>query len=217
MKAKEKTKAHIRYRNAEDKIVVGVTTALGVLAKPALIGWANKLGLKGIDSTKYVDDLADVGTCAHYLIECDLKQEEPNLDDYAPSVVKLAENAFLKYLEWKRGKDIELLLPPETPLVSELYQFGGTIDIYVKLDGRHTLIDIKTSGSGIWPEMRHQVAAYKHLLAYNNYTVDDVMILRVGRSENEGFEYATIGNLDKHFELFLHCLAIYNIRKTLER
>ena len=214
MKAKEKTKAHIRYRNKEDKIVVGVTTALNVLSKPTLIAWANKLGLQGVDSTKYVDDKAGIGTCCHYLIECELKGEKPNLEDYAPSVISEAENGFLKFLEWKKGKQFKLLLS-EAPLVSEAYQFGGTIDIYAELDGKPTLIDIKTSGSGIWPEMKHQVAAYKELLTENGYPVEDVMILRVGRSEDEGFEYASIGNLDKHFELFKHCLAIYNIRKDL--
>jgi len=214
MKAKEKTKAHIRYRNKEDKIVVGVTTALNVLAKPALIAWANRLGLQGIDSTKYVDDKAEIGTCCHYLIECELKGEKPDLKDYAPSVVSEAENGFLKFLEWKKGKDLKLILS-EVPLVSEVHQYGGTIDIYAMLNDKPTLIDIKTSGSGIWPEMKHQVAAYKELLTENGYPVEDVMILRVGRSEDEGFEYASIGNLDKHFELFKHCLAIYNIRKDL--
>jgi len=216
MKAKEKTKAHIRYRNKEDKIVVGVTTALNVLAKPALIAWANRLGLQGIDSTKYVDDKAEIGTCCHYLIECELKGEKPDLKDYAPSVVSEAENGFLKFLEWKKGKDLKLILS-EVPLVSEVHQYGGTIDIYAMLNDKPTLIDIKTSGSGIWPEMKHQVAAYKELLTENGFPVVDVVILRVGRSEDEGFEYASIGNLDKHFSLFLHCLDIYNIRKTLDR
>jgi hypothetical protein len=65
--------------------------------------------------------------------------------------------------------------------------------------------------------MKHQVSAYMRLLEENGYKVEDVMILRVGRSEDEGFEYLKVGNLDKHFELFLHCLAIYNIRKTLDK
>jgi hypothetical protein len=216
MKAKEKTKAHIRYRNKEDKIVVGVTTALNVLSKPALIPWANRLGLQGIDSTKYVDDKADIGTCCHYLIECDLKSETPDLKDYAPAVVNEAENGFLKFLEWKKAHIITSV-KSEIQLVSEVHQYGGTIDIYAELDGKPTLIDIKTSGSGIWPEMKHQVSAYKQLLEENGHKVDKVMILRVGRSEDEGFEYAEIGNLDKHFELFLHCLAIYNIRKTIDK
>jgi len=216
MKAKEKTKAHIRYRNKEDMIVPGVTTILGVLAKPALIAWANRLGLQGIDSTKYVDDKADIGTCCHYLIECDLKGEAPDLKDYAPSVVSEAENGYLKFLEWKKGKDLKLI-GSEMALVSDDYQYGGTIDIYAMLDDKPTLIDIKTSGSGIWPEMKHQVAAYRQLLIENDFPVDDAMILRVGRNESEGFEYAKIGNLDAHFELFKYCLAIYSIRKTLDK
>jgi hypothetical protein len=211
----KKTKAHTIYRLSDGTRVPGVTTILGVLNKPALVKWANNLGLQGIDSYKYVDSKAAIGTICHYLIECDVKGIEPELSEYSPAEVSQAENGFLKWLDWRTGKNFELI-GSEMPLVSEKHRYGGAIDIFAKLDGKNTLIDIKTSGSGIWPEMRHQVVAYRNLLIENGYTVDDAYILRVGRDESEGFQYEKLGSFDEHFEMFCHCLEIYRLQKLLK-
>ncbi|MBA7569795.1 hypothetical protein ES708_11536 [subsurface metagenome] len=63
-----KIAAHIIYRTRSGQSVPGVTTILSVLNKPALVPWANRMGLQGIDVAKYVDDKAAIGTLAHYLI-----------------------------------------------------------------------------------------------------------------------------------------------------
>ena len=41
-------RAHQRYKIEDGTIVPGVTTVVGILNKPALVPWANKLGLEGI-------------------------------------------------------------------------------------------------------------------------------------------------------------------------
>lgn len=214
-KLKASSKSHnSRYLNKAGKRVPGVTTFLGVLAKPALISWANKLGLQGIDSTKYVDSLAGAGTCAHYLIECHLKREKPILDDFTQNQIELAENSVLKFYEWEKNHELEVL-GSELVLISEQYQYGLTIDLYCKLDGKKTLIDFKT-GKAIYPEMTMQVAAYKHGLEENGYEVEDARILRIGRDETEGFEDRKLSNLDKGFEIFKHCISIYQLQKELK-
>jgi len=215
-KIPRRSRAHVRYKLADGTIVPGVTTILGVLAKPALIGWANRLGLEGIDSTKYVDEKADIGTCCHYLIECDLKGTEPDVSEFSPAVLDEASNGFLKWLDWKSGHGLELL-GSELSLVSETYRYGGTVDVYCELDSVPTLLDIKTSGSGIWPEMKHQVAAYARLLEENGNRVQEVYILRVGRNEDEGFEYQRLGGIDKHWEMFTLCRRIYDLQKELRK
>ena len=58
-----------RYRLLDKSIVPGVTTILNVLSKPALVPWANKLGLQGIEVGKYVDALGEIGTLAHLMVE----------------------------------------------------------------------------------------------------------------------------------------------------
>jgi len=97
----KKAKRHTIYKNKDGVEVPGTTTVTGVLAKPALIIWANRLGLQGYEVEKWVDELADVGTLAHYLIECDLKKIPPDLSDYSPNQIDLAENAVLKFYEWQ--------------------------------------------------------------------------------------------------------------------
>jgi len=64
--------------------------------------------------------------------------------------------------------------------------------------------------------MKHQVSAYRELLIENGHQVERVLIVRVGRDESEGFETATVSNLDQHFDLFLHALVIYNLQKVLK-
>ncbi|MBD3393661.1 MAG: hypothetical protein GF410_16730, partial [Chitinivibrionales bacterium] len=67
--AAKKGKVHTRYYNKAGKQVPGTTTITGVMNKSALVKWANGLGLRGIDVKNYVDELATIGTLAHYMIE----------------------------------------------------------------------------------------------------------------------------------------------------
>jgi hypothetical protein len=212
-KSTNKTKQHTVYKAKDGKRVPGTTTILGLLDKPALKYWANKIGLAGIEIRSYVDEKADIGKCAHYRIECEVKNEEPDLSIYSPWVVEQSDNCMLKWWEWCRGKDITWI-GSELELVSETHRYGGTVDLYAKVNGELTLIDIKTSGSGIWPEMKYQTAgAYRMLLEENGYPVEKVKILRIGRDEEEGFEEATIGNWDAHTEVFLLCRKLYEAVK----
>jgi hypothetical protein len=129
--------------------------------------------------------------------------------------VNLAENGFIKWLDWVKGKNLKPILS-ETQMVSELYRYGGTIDIYAELEGALCLIDLKTSDSGIWPEMRHQVAAYRQLLIENCHVVDQVRIVRLGKTEVSDIQVETVQNLDKHFEVFLAAKRIYELQKELK-
>lgn len=213
----KKVKSHIQYKNIKGERIPGVTTILGILNKPALIYWAWDLGRKGIDYKVFRDDKGDIGTLAHEMILCHLKKETVDTSYYSQNQIDLAEVCFLKYLDWEKGNTIEPILL-EKPLVSELYQYGGIIDNYCLLNGVHTLIDYKT-GKAIYDEYFMQVAAYKWLInetqevkKFNKF-LKDTMILRIGRDEQEGFEVRKIENTDKYFEIFKHCLGIYNLKK----
>ena len=206
-------KIHTVYKTADGLKVPSVTTVLSVLNKGnALIHWAWDLGCKGIDYRTFRDDKASIGTCVHQMILAHLKGEEVDTSDYTEKQVDLAETCFLKYLEWEKGKDIKPILL-ETPLVSETYQYGGTIDNLCFLDGKETLIDYKTS-KGIYDENFMQVAAYEHLIfETQKIIVSDLLILRIGRDETEGFEERRLDNINRYFEIFKHCLEIYRLKK----
>jgi len=216
-----KSKGHIRYRSEVEKlkngkgvIFPGVTTIVGILNKPALVKWANKLGLDGVEVGRFVDDKADIGTLGHAMITDHYKGVETDTSDYTKNQIDKAENAALSFWEWEKKHKIEPILIEE-PLVSERMEFGGTADIYGKVDGVLELIDIKT-GNGIWPEHYIQVAAYGYLLAENGYKVDNYRILNIPRAETENFREELVGSISKQWLIFAHCLSIYRLRKEIK-
>jgi len=211
-----KTKAHQVYKLPDGQKIPGVTTILNaVLAKPALIHWSWDLGMKGIDYRKFRDNLADVGTLAHKMILDYFKGETTDTSEYSKSQIELAENCLLSFWEWEKGHEIEVIMA-EAPLVSSEYGYGGTIDCFCKLDEQLTLLDFKT-GKAIYPEFFYQLAAYEQLLAEAGHLIETTRILRIGRDEDEGFEEHSVGKLDKQFEIFKHCLAIYQLQKETRK
>lgn len=204
-----------KYTLRDGTLVPGVTTVLNELSKPALLSWANKIGLQGIKMGKYVDDKADIGTLAHSMVLAHWKNEKYETDEYNKNQISLAENAYLKFLEWEKGKKIEPILI-EQPLVSEL-GFGGTPDFYGKIDNVLTLLDLKT-GKGIYGEFFYQLSGYRELLIENKHEVPlSYTILQIGRDETEGFGIQTRTNLDNEFIIFECCLKIYQTKKILDK
>jgi len=210
----EKVKAHTIYKLADGSRAVGVTTALGILSKPALIHWSWDLGMKGIDYRKFRDNKADIGTLAHAMIAAHLKSICYDTSEYSKQDITQAETCVLKYFDWEKEHPITPILVEE-PLVSEKYRFGGTVDCLAKLDDKLVLIDLKTS-KAIYAENFYQLAAYRLLLEESGYKVDSVRILRIGRSEDEGFEERIMKNLDKQKQVFLACLKIYQLQKAIK-
>lgn len=208
------TSAHVVYRARDGAVLPGTTTALSVLAKPALIQWAWKLGTEGQDYRRVRDSAADVGTLAHYLILCHLRRETPDVSDYPPAIVDLAENAVLAYWEWEKAHTLHTILC-EQPLVSEMHRYGGTVDWYGELDGVRTLMDFKTS-KAIYDEHYHQLAAYAELLAENSHQVAQTRILRIGRTPDETFDDRKVNNLEAHWTIFRACLDIWYAQKRLK-
>lgn len=209
-----KFNAHQKYYTKDGVLVPGVTTVIGVLAKHALIPWANKLGLQGIEVGKYVDSLADIGTLAHRIIEAYLKKETVDFSEYTPKQKEMAENSAKKFFDWEKKNDFKII-SSELQLVSEKNFFGGTCDIYADLNGKKTLIDIKTS-KACYSEHFTQVAAYAILLEENGYQVEDAKILRIGREEAEGFDVKDVPLIEIHKEKFLACLKILQIDNRLK-
>jgi hypothetical protein len=217
MKESNRTRAHQRYYLKSGQPVPGVTTITGELGwgKDALIKWGNNLGLKGIDSTKYKDEKADVGTLAHQMVMDYLQGIKADYtQEYSGITIDQAENCCLSFHEWEKMNRIEPALI-ETPLVSEVWKYGGQIDIYGNVNGELTLIDLKT-GSGIYDEAIIQVSAYKPLLEEHGHKVERVRILNIPRTEDEAFTEKKVDCWDKGFLIFLHCLGIHNEKKGLK-
>lgn len=217
----KKAKTHTIYKLADGTRVPGCTTITGVMDKPALVRWANGLGLQGIDSTKYVDETAQIGTLGHYLIECHLTGKQPETDDYTKNQLDCAEKILRRFVGWEveRGISPADYALSEAALVSEKHRFGGTVDICAVLHGKATLIDIKTCKS-IYGEHKTQVAGgYALLCAENGYNLENIIILRIGRNESEGFEEITVSpsEVELHQKRFLICRDLYTINQQIGR
>lgn len=217
------------YKNAEGVKIPSVTTILGVINKPALIQWANCIGLEGIKVNEYVDDKADIGTLAHSICEYSLVGTPIHWKKYTQEQIKQACKCSQKFFEWKSYQWEFIPIASEIELISNKYQYGGCIDLLAIVNGRLTLIDFKTCNS-IWNEAKYQVSAYKQLINENLHNIrkkyiiprkyrciQDVAILRIGRDEEEGFEFLQIENTKEGFQIFKLALNLYKQIKSFTK
>ena len=205
------------YKTSAGELVPGVTTILGLRAKPALVEWGFRIGKENpnLNSLReYVDDLADIGTCAHYILDCYLRSAVPDLGDFTPNVVAAAQLPIAKYHEWARGKTIELIAA-DLEMVSDAHRFGGKLDVFASVDGKRTVIDFKT-GRSIYLEAVIQVAAYAEMLKERGEQVDEIRILQIGRTGAEGFSERVLDDWSNHWLAFLALRQLYDIEKCIE-
>lgn len=221
-KALSTDKAHQRYYVVDPdqgKVrVPGVSDVVGVIAKPELIPWANRLGLDGIDYRSYLGKRAEIGTCAHQMAEAHLSGQIPDLSPYSEEVVERAENALYSFYAAIGAADYEMLLIEES-LTHELLRFGGTLDIYWSVGGVLRLTDMKTSGA-IYPEHWTSVAGYLLLLKHAGYEVNEVSILNIPRRRGQRFGYeieaADSEFMARHQTRFLSALQLWWANEELE-
>lgn len=124
-----------------------VTELLKLLDKPALMNWANKQGLKGIDISKERNVWLNAGTSIHKQIEMYVLHKTPfeNISD------QLNCDKFLSKYE---VLDIEKKI--------ETDYFYGRLDAKVKCkeSGNIYLVDFKNKCSNIYFEHKLQLVAY---------------------------------------------------------
>lgn len=213
-----RSKVHTRYYNDMMQEVPSVTTILNIIAKPQLIYRAWELGKEGKDYQKEWSIKAGVGDIVHKMILHHLTGKEFQKSNYAPSDIDSAETCFIKYLDWEKENPFSAL-QVEKEMVSNSYGYGGTPDLVCVKDGRITLIDFKSgvagkNGSGIYPSMGYQLAAYDHMLVENGTVCTNWMIVRIGRNEKEKIELKSFDSLDDYWDVFHKCLALfYSIEK----
>ncbi len=212
----KRARAHQRYRLGDGTVVPGVTTIVGLLNKPHLVAWANRMGLQGIDTTAYTAAAAGAGTCAHEMIQAMVGGPEVDFSKYTGEEIEAAQNAADKFREWLQNHDMQTHLIEEQ-IVSERYRVGGTIDWYGELDGKMTLVDIKTSGN-IYAEHVIQVAAYAQILKDEDYPVEDVRILRFSREDDDDHRDMSLSGrlLEAGFKVFLHLREVYDLQKEIK-
>lgn len=209
----EKLKSHIVYKTKNGERVPGASTVAKIGDSPeALIHWAWDLGIQGQDYKKVRGTAADIGSLAHFLIQCHLRNETADLTEFSPEDVSKAETCFLKFLDFWDKENLRVVAT-EAPLVSEEFKYGGTIDT-VAMDGGLVLLDYK-SGKSIWDSHLFQLAAYEQLWNENNphTLIDRRAIIRIGKEMVGDMEIRWLPPMKLYFDVFLTQLAHYKARK----
>lgn len=225
-------KAH--YYELDGKRMYGVTTILGVIAKPALIGWAANMAVDHVienSASEKTDDglryqviesvLADArkahtkkkeaagtkGTDTHALVE-----------EYVKSCIEIGHlavltdeqdksDALVKFAGWALENNVKFLAS-EKRVYSEEYWTAGTADFTCEIDGKRYVGDLKTMKK-IWDRTPfYQVAAYRKMLQeMGEPEYHGTLIVNINKETNELTEersYDTEGD-QKCFEAAL-CL-----------
>lgn len=223
-----KDKPARRQYRVDGKRVPGVTTILGVLDKPALLGWAARIaadaaveavangmppdaakeaGRKAVFARR--DKAADLGTRAHALVEAHFAGESITVDLGNPDDAKVyacAKRA-IDHIE----KTCTRVVLSETAYTSPM-GFGGTLDLVVERDGKLLIADLKT-GKGVHDEVVPQLAAYRFLLSCANVVVEGGLVFHVPVDGDEVVEHVIPSHkLDAGWRLFDCALTIYQTR-----
>jgi len=211
---------HTRYFNQGGKRLPGVTTIISGLGwgTERLMKWAAAQAHNGQDPEKVRDEAAAIGTAAHMLIECWLRGETPALDNLTHNQLHFAQQAYTNFLEWAETEKSSLRFHScEQRVISETYQYGGTADLLLEIDGRFCLADFKTS-AGVYESHKIQVAAYA--LAWNemypDLPIEQVWVFRLGRERGEFQAYCLPQHEWQHAQsLFLLLRQVYNYQGLL--
>ncbi len=168
--------------------MVAVTKLISLLDKPALVYWANKIGLKGESLCDNRKKTTSKGTKKHELVECFIKKGE--LFD--------GVDLFLECI-----KEFEVLSCEENVGNGFLV---GRIDLLLKKNGLKYVVDMKSS-SKIYLSTKLQLSAYKHMINADMIAVIDL----------NNFKMTTL-NIDtvKYYEIIKRLYQINELLKTLK-
>lgn len=193
----------------EFKFIPSVTWITGYVFKG--LGYYRWLAEKGWDEAEAIKlEAGDKGSKIHQAIEQLIVGATVKLDDkfYSPNAdsdeeLKPEEYAsIMSFKTWYDEAKPEFILQ-ETTVISEKYNFAGTVDCVAKIGDQLYILDWKTS-QYVWPSMEAQLSAYKQALKEMGRKVDGVKlaILQLGyRKNKKNFKFTEVE--DQFENLFL--------------
>jgi hypothetical protein len=203
------------YYTADGKEVPSVTHIISIISKRELMKWANFLGFKRIDVTRYVSEKALIGTLFHNRVECVLQGRE---NDYKPyidqNVNDEVDKIFHNFEIWRKESMPEVIWQ-EKEFVNN--QYGGKIDLLCSIRGHMTLVDFKTSKK---PMASHflQLGGYLNLIEqidkgiYNKIELCQIIAINA-----KGIKIKTLTKeeMEPYKVAFLKAFELYMIWKSL--
>lgn len=219
--------------------MTGVTTILGVIAKPQLIKWASDQAVdyikehqmdvgvgvppKTVTVTEEElenarkafaikrDKAADQGTSVHAEIEQYIKCKMNGLDWGT-------DNEQVKhFISWADKYKVEFIASEEQVYSEKLF-VAGTYDFACIIDGRKYLGDLKTA-NGLYPEYFYQCAAYRMMAEEMGQTdFKGSILVRIGRDGkfDEDQDVIISEGYDEEKDAFLSALNLYRITQRYD-
>ena len=216
----------------DGKPLMGITTVLSVISKPALIQWAASMACNYVDEARRsegfkLEDLekilkeartahrrkrdkaGDFGTLVHEAIEVWIKENKlpTNLDESQMA-------AFNNFKNWADENKVEFL-ESEKHVWSESDWLGGILDMVAMYKGKKVICDIKTS-SGIYPEMWAQMGGY-HLCLKDmgeHEGIEGYLIINLKKTGEIDFGYSDKMQFNQDF--FKAALQLYKLKKVAD-
>lgn len=234
-------KTHRYY--LDGKQMTGVTTILGVIAKPQLIQWASDQAVNFIkENTKEFL----IGFPKSVMLEEGKYNEvcESARKAYAKKRDKAADlgtevhkeiEEFIKcrmsgidwgtdnkqvqhFIDWADKHEVEFVASEEQVYSKKLF-VAGTYDFACIIDGRKYLGDLKTSNA-LYPEYFFQCAAYRMMAEEMGQTdFKGSILVRVGRDGefNEDQDIIISESYEEEKEAFLSALKLYRITNSYKK
>jgi hypothetical protein len=172
-----------------------VTELLQILDKPALLWWANKQGLLGIDISKKKSEWLNAGSSIHNQIELFILHGTPFNEEED-------QKKCVKFLEKYEVLEIEKKIETE--------YFKGRLDAKIKCKktGKIYLVDFKRNCKKVYFEHKLQLAAYS--MAEN---CDGLLI--IGVPQFKEFDLG-IEDFQPYQEIIKSLSNIYTNKKLIE-
>jgi len=219
----------------DGKPLTGVTTVLGVIAKPALIQWAANMAIDHVESKVHEVDIdvlvnevlpearkahcrkrdkaAEQGTdvhaeCEKYVLDCIANGGEAMV---APHDNKQVQH----FIDWACKNKVKFLESEKKVYDAELF-LAGTADLVLEMNGKTFIGDIKTTSGiyGLEPFM--QCAAYAHML---DHDIDGTIIINLKKTGafDEDKDIYFRYDLETDWRAFENALALYRTLKTWKK
>ena len=223
----------------DDVPLHGVTSVLGIIAKPALIPWAVGVAVDYIDkklqvmdmgginivgfSPEYWETVAKEAKSAHrkkkekagdWGSAVHLAVEEWIKDKKLPDLKDTQLQAFEHFKKWAEDNKVEFL-ESEKHVYSKDLVIGGIVDLVFMMDGKKYIGDIKTS-SGIYNEAFFQMGAYNLCLESmgEHKDVEGYIVINLKKDGTMDLKMAVDMELNKN--AFKHALGLYQIIQSLK-
>ena len=224
-------KRHIH--KLDGKPLMGVTTVLSVISKPALIQWSANMAVDYVKDNlslnifkdierfelllkearsahrKKKEKAGDWGTEVHNAVEEWIKEgKEPQLTQQNQM------KAFNHFKKWAEDNKVTFI-ESEKHLFSKEMWTGGIVDLVFEMDGKKYIGDIKTS-SGIYNEAFFQMGAYHMMLEEMGEGKDVAGYIVINLKKDGTHALKLAENMELNKSAFKHALGLYKVINSLK-